>query len=102
MPLCAHEDILMFYRKLPTYNPQSTKGKPYLSKFTSNSRNYGKVIDEKFYYQADAKRFPTDIFKYKALHAEHSQQKPTALLEYLIKTYTNEGEVVLDATRKFP
>ena len=99
MPLCAHEDILMFYRKLPTYNPQFTKGKPYKKKlFSSGTRNYGKIKSELIYHQVDGRRFPKDFFKYDAVQDEHPQQKPVDLLEYLIKTYTNEGETVLDAT----
>jgi len=100
MPLCAHEDILIFYRKLPTYNPQFTPGKPYFkNNFSRNSKNYGKISAELNYVHSDAKRFPTDILKYnKILQAEHSTQKPVDLLEYLIKTYSNAGEVVLDFT----
>jgi len=99
MPLCAHEDILIFYRKLPTYNPQFTTGKKYRAKYTSNSKNYGKVLKEFNYHMTDGKYFPKDNLHYNFYnHNEHSQQKPTALLEYLIKTYSNEGEVVLDAT----
>ena len=64
MPLCAHEDILIFYRKLPTYNPQFTKGKPYLSKYTSNSQNYGKVVLDDYHYRmTDGNYYPKDIFE---------------------------------------
>lgn len=103
MPLCAHEDILLFYKKLPTYNPQFTKGKPYVKKCFRESKNYtnGKrEWNEKFC--DDGRRFPIDCQSFDCLNAinatQHPQQKPVDLLEYMIKTYTNEGETVLDAT----
>ncbi len=104
MPLCAHEDILIFYRKLPTYNPQFTPGKPYdATKHIHFSNNYkaGICFGTK---NETGDRFPIDVQKFKTVFTEakgnlvHSTQKPVALLEYLIKTYSNEGEVVLDAT----
>ena len=98
MPLRAHEDILVFYKKLPTYNPQMTRGKM-MSKGGGGgtSSNYGvakpvRTTNDLYY--------PRSILKYKAPHnmqgKVHPTQKPVALMEYLIKTYTNEGETVLD------
>lgn len=103
MPLRCHENILVFYRKLPTYNPQFTKGKPYSADIpTTNTQNYGKRHgvhsgnDGEHYY-------PRDVIKFRQVtnfsnEKNCSPQKPTDLLEYLIRTYTNEGELVLDAT----
>lgn len=96
MPLKSHENILVFYNKLPTYNPQMRPGKPYTCKSGRGSTNYNKqvsVVTENtgYRYPISVIDFNHDAEKY------HSTQKPVALLEYLIKTYTNEGEVVLDS-----
>lgn len=96
MPLRVHENILVFYKRLPTYNPQMTDGDSYVVRHVINSSNYGK--HNPITTVCDGKRFPVDIItfsngNYKSLHPT---QKPVALLEYLIKTYTNEGETVLD------
>ena len=105
MPLREHEDIMVFYKKLPTYNPQKTKGKPCHSKGKAigkinshilQNNNYGdfKCVETK----GDTK-FPTSVLEFAKPHPSvclHPTQKPVALLEYLIKTYTNEGETVLD------
>ena len=102
MPLRSHEDILVFYKKLPTYNPQKTKGhkrKVSLAKHKINckeSEDYGKYSLTSY---DSTERYPTSILKFKTdkqKAALHPTQKPVALCEYLIKTYTNEGEVVLD------
>lgn len=102
MPLRVVEEILVFYKKLPTYNPQMRKGfKPYFNrKKASLSRNY------KAHGGAESKsngeRFPIDILEYAqpsvAGKGMHPTQKPVDLLEYLIKTYTNPGDVILDNT----
>lgn len=101
MPLRCHENILVFYRKLPTYNPQFTKGKPY----TKVHKDYpGGVYHprERIPTESDGRRYPRDvqIFAPQVCYGKthHPTQKPTDLLEYLIRTYTNEGELVLDAT----
>ena len=100
MPLRSHENILIFYKKLPTYNPQKTKGMPYnkgIRKANCTS-NYGN-IGENNGINATGERFPVDVLNFSnANHKnqKHPTQKPVALLEYLIKTYTNEGETVLD------
>lgn len=100
MPLRCHENILVFYRKLPTYNPQFTQGKPYLRKNYAFSLIYSnqKSVTTN---NADGKRYPVDILKFnipkkRTEKQPHPTQKPVALIEYLIKTYTNEGEIVLD------
>jgi site-specific DNA-methyltransferase (adenine-specific) len=100
LPLQAHEYISVFYKKLPLYNPQMEKGKPYTKKAVTNGdgKNYGKFnrvgtvnINEGTRYPRSVIRFSNDNH-----NSLHPTQKPTALLEYLIKTYTLEGETVLD------
>ena len=101
MPLKIHENILVFYNKLPTYNPQMTKGEPYIQKRKGNidtGENYGQVgIKQRTDTVNKGERYPTTIIKYKYdKNRIHPTQKPVALFEYLIRTYTNEGEIVLD------
>lgn len=105
-PLRRHEDILIFYKSLPTYNPQMRyNGKKTGIKYqVVNSENYRKTSVETKYID-DGTRYPTSIIgningvignsKEKL---PHPTQKPVALIEYLIKTYTNENETVLDFT----
>ena len=102
MPMKAHENILVFYKKLPTYNPQKTTGHPRKvstaehkvgSKATSNYGEHGLTgYDSTERYPRSVQLFSTDKQKI----AIHPTQKPVALFTYLIKTYTNEGETVLD------
>lgn len=99
MPLKCHENILVFYQKLPTYNPQWTYGKPYgLRERKSFSENYAGQ-EYTFINNDDGRRYPLDVLP-KTMQPKdlHPTQKPVDLLEYLIKTYTNGGELVLDAT----
>lgn len=102
MPLQAHEDILVFYKKLPTYNPQFEEGKPYTKKAVTNGdgRNYGNFDRVGQVSVNDGKRYPRSVVKFSNDNhgSLHPTQKPVALLEYLIKTYSNEGDVVLDFT----
>ena len=103
MPMKAHENILVFYKKLPTYNPQKTTGherKVSTAKHKRNSKNssnYGEssatTYDSTERYPRSVQIFSTD----KQKSSFHPTQKPVALFEYLIKTYTNEGETVLDS-----
>lgn len=96
-PLRSCEDILVFYRKPPTYNPQMRKGKLQLKSTGGASVNYNQFTYKPHvsedYYPTTLLEFPLPRFK-----GGHPQQKPVELLEYLIRTYTNEGELVLDAT----
>ena len=99
MPLKKHENVLVFYKKLPIYNPQFTDGKPY--KMVRNKPNlnsvYGKTrVKDSFVSVNEGKRYPTSILKFNKETGMHPTQKPVDLLEYLIKTYTNEGNTVLD------
>lgn len=96
-PLKSHEDICVFYKHKPTYNKQYWYSNPYKrTKNGSLSNNYG---DRKSAYSesTDGRRNPLSILSFpRDGNRIHPTQKPIALLEYLIKTYTNEGETVLD------
>ena len=96
MPLKIHENILVFYKKLPLYNPQMRTGfKPYKCKQGRHSTNYG-AYEQGHITESNGERYPIDIIKFKKDSGLHPTQKPVELLEYLIKTYTNEGDTVLD------
>ena len=102
MPLRSHEEICIFYKKLPTYNPQKLSGQPrkvstaHHQKETKKSTDYG---DYNFSTYDSTERYPTSVLTFasdKQKCALHPTQKPVSLCEYLIKTYTNEGDIVLD------
>ena len=97
MPLRKHENILVFYKHLPTYNPQGLikLDEPIQEEGSANrnGKNYG-VADKSFI--RTHKNYPTDIITFSKDSGYHPTQKPVDLLEYLIKTYTNEGDTVLD------
>jgi site-specific DNA-methyltransferase (adenine-specific) len=95
MPLKAFEEILVFYKKLPTYNPQGLQKvgtrKLRKSNQTPNYKASGEFMSGKY------TGYPKNILEFPCVQkTKHPTQKPVALLEYLIKTYTNEGELVLD------
>lgn len=97
MPLKNNEMISIFYKKLSRYNPQMREGfKPYAVKQGKNkSKNYGHQIGATTISKGE--RYPLTTLKFKRdKNKFHPTQKPVALLEYLIKTYTLEGETVLD------
>lgn len=98
MPLRKHEDVLVFYKSLPTYNPQMTEGKPYVQKRKHGSENYGAQTES--LTENKGLRYPTSILPiaHPRIAGGHPTQKPVALFEYLIRTYTNPGETVLDNT----
>lgn len=99
-PLRSHENICVFYKKQPIYNPQKTDGKPYKPKSgETTSTNFGKFNGNHHTENKDGKRFPLSVLRFSGEHnrgKQHPTQKPVDLLEWLIKTYTNEGETVLD------
>jgi len=102
MPLRSHEDICVFYKKLPDYNPQKYLGEKSHSK-GSKKRNTNNNYDEFTMVDNTAVhgeyKFPKSIISFPRVPPSkivHPTQKPTDLLEYLIKTYTNEGDLVVD------
>ena len=98
MPLKSHENILVFYRKKPIYNPQMWHSTPY-SGFSSDTSKIGEVYGSaksKHRDNPEGSRYPKTVLKFKQEKGLHPTQKPVALMEYLIKTYSNEGETVLD------
>ena len=100
MPLKAHENILVFYRIKPTYNPQMWYSTPY-SGFSSDTAKIGEVYGQqqsKHRDNPEGSRYPKTVLKFKQEMGQHPTQKPVKLMEYLIKTYTNEGDTVLDNT----
>ena len=95
MPMKNHENILVFYKKLPTYNPQMRKGfEPYTQKSGRGSDNYGE--QKQVVTVNSGERYPLSVVDFNPNKGLHPTQKPVALMEYLIKTYTNEGDLVLD------
>ena len=100
MPLKRHEDICLFYKKLPTYNPIKRIGKPRLKGKVSRSETNAKVNHKEGQEQyLSNEYYPTTILEVSNAIMNgrlHETQKPIALFEYLIKTYTNEGDLVLD------
>ena len=105
MPLRKHEDVLVFYKKQPTYNPQKFKGEKKSHSKGDKARddisgsNYSKanMIDKS--NEHGNMKFPTSIIIFGKIHPSltiHPTQKPLELFEYLIKTYTNKNDIVLD------
>jgi site-specific DNA-methyltransferase (adenine-specific) len=97
MPIKSHEDVLIFYKKQPTYNPQmEVRGKVRKKGGGKASANFGVVPTVSYnneYYPKSILTFSTGSRK----DHHHPTQKPVELMAYLIKTYTNEGDVVLDS-----
>ena len=100
MPLKAHEDICVFYKKPPIYNPQMWQSTPYnKGKAHRPTEVYGK--QKSILVKNDnGLRYPRTVQYFKTAESEgksyHPTQKPLALFEYLIKTYTNEEDIILD------
>lgn len=106
-PLKVHENVCVFYEAQPTYNPQKTKGRPNNAQTKGNkgggilTGNGSQPILGKTVVDTSGDKFPVSIIYEKrggASTTVHPTQKPVALMEYLIRTYTNEGETVLDNT----
>jgi len=99
-PLRKHEDICIFYKKQPPYNPQMSMGEPYNKGFRKDqlTGSYGdfKAVEVK----SNGERYPTDVVYFKTAESEgpvfHPTQKPIELGRYLIRTFTEEGDIVLD------
>ena len=102
MPMRYHEHILIFYNKLPKYNPIMGKGnrKKGINKSRDNGSNYGKKTKFDYVYDDEGKRYPKSIIKIstgdRTKEQFHPTGKPLELLRYLIKTYTDEEDIVLD------
>lgn len=106
-PMKAHENILIFAKKAASnvkdksramkYFPQMTRGKPYTAKSGRGSENYDVKWQKSVVTKNRGERYPRDVQRFSHDKEKyHPTQKPVALLEYLIKTYTEEGNVVLD------
>lgn len=115
MPLKVHENVLVFYDSIGTYNPQNVQmgrktptsrhssnygkfqtgfvGKENLKDFCKMSSNYNDTPCGHYYGLTG---YPTDILRFNNDKSSHPTAKPVALFEYLIRTYTDEGETVLD------
>ena len=104
MPLRCHEDICVFYKKLPTYNPQKSKGKQNHSKGKpkqNRNNNYTNVGFADNREKLGDMKHPKSILTFQKPHpsvAVHPTQKPVELLEFLVKSYSNENETILDFT----
>jgi site-specific DNA-methyltransferase (adenine-specific) len=98
-PSKKHENILVFYKKQPTYNPQMEEGKPYSDKPRRRTEGYfdGRETTKKA-IENNGTRYPSTVQKFSNSNYGnvHPTQKPVELFKYLIKTYTNEGDIVLD------
>ena len=96
-PFNSFENIMVFYKKQPTYNPQMWKSTPYTCKqgYVGEAKQTGLYRDDVITVN-NGDRYPLTILSFSKETGLHPTQKPVALLEYLIKTYTNEGDTVLD------
>jgi len=99
-PMKAHENVLVFYERPPTYNPQKTQGHKRKTsvKRIDEATTYGRQTFDELAYDS-TERYPRSVLKFasdKQRSSLHPTQKPVALMEYLIRTYTNEGNTVLD------
>ena len=95
-PMKAHENILVFYKSLPTYNPIMTEGKPYIATHKANRSaqysNHGETVTTN-----EGERYPRSVIKIDSISdTVHPTQKPVELFEYLIRTFTHPTELVLD------
>lgn len=100
MPMKAHENILVFYSSLPTYNPQKTQGhtRKTATKRHDNTDLYGSQVFDELPYDS-TERYPRSVLMFpsdKQKLALHPTQKPVALLEWLVRTYSCEGDTILD------
>jgi site-specific DNA-methyltransferase (adenine-specific) len=105
MPLRSHEQIAVFYENLPTFNPQYTKGNPLHGKGTAyknkelKNQNYGDFDKTEDLRKGSTQKYPKSIIKFEKPHPSlslHPTQKPVEICEYLVRTYTNAEDLVLD------
>ena len=99
MPLRSHESICVFYKSLPTYNPQKEPGKPYKMTRRSDTTNYGEVKNlHQETNNETGDRFPKSVLKFASDKEKlHPTQKSLGLWQWLIRTYSNEGYLVFDS-----
>ena len=107
-PMCAkkrimpiHENISVFYKKFKVYNPQMRTGFSNYKSFNDTDKNIGEIYGLKSKHREcnDGTRYPISVLEYNNVRkGYHPTQKPLALMEYLVNTYTNEGDTVLDFT----
>lgn len=99
-PMRAHEDICVFYRKPPTYNPIMTQGDPYYKGSAHRPTDVYGQQKEVLVENKSGLRYPRSVQYFKTAESEgkvvHPTQKPVSLMEYLIKSYSNEEDTVLD------
>lgn len=99
MPLRTHENIFVFYEHLPTYHPQMTPGKPYTAMRSARAtRNYGHF--DRALTINEGERYPRDVLTFSNGNNAskiHPTEKPVDLLEYMVRTYTDEDDTVLDS-----
>jgi site-specific DNA-methyltransferase (adenine-specific) len=99
-PLRNHENILVFAKKQTTYNPQMTQGTPYTrapAKMSFHS-TIGRFLCKNGKDNTTGLRFPKTVLKFAMEQGKHTTQKPVPLIEWLIKTYSNEGDLIVDNT----
>lgn len=103
MPMRSHEDIAVFYRSLPVYNPQMRQGFPSHSRGHKHGKPNGNVCYGSYRIEAYSKEFTTEKYPISVLHfakekelGMHPTQKPLELIRWLVRTYSNEGDVILD------
>ena len=106
MPLREHEDIMVFYKQQPTYNPQKWIGKPSHSKGSASGKMASELPSNRVYGDfvvmpgAGTEKFPTSVWEFNRIapsKALHSTEKPISLCRYAIRTYTNPGDTVFDS-----
>jgi site-specific DNA-methyltransferase (adenine-specific)/modification methylase len=101
-PLRKHEDVCVFYKKQPTYTPQMSSGTPYDKGIRKDqlSGSYGDFKPK--HVHSTGERYPTDVVYFKTSESEgdviHPTQKPVGLARYLVRTYSNPGDLILDNT----
>lgn len=101
-PLKIHENVMVFYRRQPTYNPQMTKGAPYVAKRPAGKKWIGMHGETGAHVtRNEGTRYPTTILRIPAAgHGEprglHPTRKPVRLMEYFVRTYSDPGDLVLD------
>jgi len=99
MPMKKHESVLVFYRRKPVYNPQMIEGKPYKWNSRRTRGEAGGVTQEiDTPIENAGTRYPGSVLRFPQERGLHPTQKPTALMAWLIRTFSNKGDTVLDCT----